>query len=601
MTCTACGDKPKNTAKDFTKAVIEITNPEQITLLRKVVVPASMGDEETFPPTVGKYRNVILTYETGDNVYLYSSDGIPTKLASDIAYLERLIQDEETARADADNALQQEIEDLKNAPDVVDIVPTYAALQVYDTSRLGDNDIVRVLADETHGGASSYYRWSTSTSTWTFIGTAGEYYTKSETDTLLNAKQDTLVSGTNIKTINNESILGSGNIDIQGGGGGTAGYDASWLLLSDSATDTQYNGLKDAIENHSVVYISQENGENYFPTVQIVENSENPDITITMTVGSVESYDDTPYATVLVAYITVAGASGHAISTTVGSISGSDIARALENKADISSLASVATSGDYDDLQDKPAINYTEAVFNSDTRAITLQSTSETIAGAKTSEEYGIIDFIPLDLTPYDTSTKANQLQPHTQLPDGVYFTTAPGKIYLGDTESYTCQEKEIIYQMENQNVLVILGSYGAAYWNWNNNEQKYEGGFFTTYDDVDSMIQDAIGNSWTSITSGAFIVADRDNGYYLFNYASSSGTLRRIRIDVEGTVSNYYPYDGTVLIKSDTGVIMLGRYNLYFEYDSTNDYYKQPVDITQGGGGTVATISSQDWSDLWQ
>ena len=31
-------------------------------------------------------------------------------------------------------------------------------------------------------------------------------------------KQDNLVSGTNIKTINNTSILGSGNIDIQGGG-----------------------------------------------------------------------------------------------------------------------------------------------------------------------------------------------------------------------------------------------------------------------------------------------------------------------------------------------------------------------------------------------
>ena len=34
----------------------------------------------------------------------------------------------------------------------------------------------------------------------------------------LGLKQDTLVSGTNIKTINNESILGSGNITIQGGG-----------------------------------------------------------------------------------------------------------------------------------------------------------------------------------------------------------------------------------------------------------------------------------------------------------------------------------------------------------------------------------------------
>ena len=37
-------------------------------------------------------------------------------------------------------------------------------------------------------------------------------------DTSVSGKQDTLVSGTNIKTINNESILGSGNIIIEGGG-----------------------------------------------------------------------------------------------------------------------------------------------------------------------------------------------------------------------------------------------------------------------------------------------------------------------------------------------------------------------------------------------
>jgi len=41
------------------------------------------------------------------------------------------------------------------------------------------------------------------------------------TQTALNAKQATLVSGTNIKTINSQSLLGSGNIDISGSGGVT--------------------------------------------------------------------------------------------------------------------------------------------------------------------------------------------------------------------------------------------------------------------------------------------------------------------------------------------------------------------------------------------
>lgn len=79
--CSSCGEKKcscKN--KDFTKAVIEIDNPEQITLMRKVSVPASMGDDTTVPPVVGKYHNVLLYYEASENAYLYSSDGIPTKL-----------------------------------------------------------------------------------------------------------------------------------------------------------------------------------------------------------------------------------------------------------------------------------------------------------------------------------------------------------------------------------------------------------------------------------------------------------------------------------------------------------------------------------------
>lgn len=61
-------------------------------------------------------------------------------------------------------------------------------------------------------------------------------YTKAETDDLLatkanvtdlSTKQDTLVSGTNIKTINGVTLLGEGNIDVSGGAGGASIDDAT--------------------------------------------------------------------------------------------------------------------------------------------------------------------------------------------------------------------------------------------------------------------------------------------------------------------------------------------------------------------------------------
>lgn len=48
-------------------------------------------------------------------------------------------------------------------------------------------------------------------------------YTDKEVDSKLTNKQDTLVSGTNIKTLNGQSILGSGDMPISGGGGGGVG------------------------------------------------------------------------------------------------------------------------------------------------------------------------------------------------------------------------------------------------------------------------------------------------------------------------------------------------------------------------------------------
>lgn len=53
------------------------------------------------------------------------------------------------------------------------------------------------------------------------------------------AKQDALVSGTNIKTINNQSILGSGNISIEGGG--------STIVVDDALSDTSENPVQNKV------------------------------------------------------------------------------------------------------------------------------------------------------------------------------------------------------------------------------------------------------------------------------------------------------------------------------------------------------------------
>lgn len=181
--------------------VININHPQEPVLFHRVDVPAAMGDDTTYPPENGLYKNVLLVYEANNHIYLYNSDGIPTSLTVNTSEIEETLEDlgirlaqETEDRLETDIALREDIdevaedlEEFKNSPDVVDIVATYAALQAYDTSSLTDKDVVRVLKDESRSGASSYYRWNESSSTWTFIGITGPYYTKSETDSRIGA------------------------------------------------------------------------------------------------------------------------------------------------------------------------------------------------------------------------------------------------------------------------------------------------------------------------------------------------------------------------------------------------------------------------------
>lgn len=112
--------------------------------------------------------------------------------------IQSVLDGESLARSNADNELQRQIDAIASKSDVVDVVANYAALQVYDTSKLNDNDVVKVLDDETHGDTMTYYRWNKSTSSWSYIGQEAAYYSKSQMDTLLATKQDNLTAGTGI-------------------------------------------------------------------------------------------------------------------------------------------------------------------------------------------------------------------------------------------------------------------------------------------------------------------------------------------------------------------------------------------------------------------
>lgn len=111
---------------------------------------------------------------------------------ADKTFVSGLVSDEASARELADTNLQGQIDAITSASDVVDVVGTYSELQAYDTQHLKDNDIVKVLVDETHDNAITYYRWTHSTTpySWIFIGSQGPFYTKAESDTLLNEKAD---------------------------------------------------------------------------------------------------------------------------------------------------------------------------------------------------------------------------------------------------------------------------------------------------------------------------------------------------------------------------------------------------------------------------
>ena len=139
-----------------------------------------------------------ITNEVNDLVNYYDKDETDTLIAT-----------EAETRDAADLDLQGQIDAISSASDVVDVVGTYAELQGYDTSKLSDNDIIKVLTDETHDDAISYYRWNDTANAFTYIGSQGPFYTKSETDATFVPQTRTI----NGKGLNSDVVLTAADVN----------------------------------------------------------------------------------------------------------------------------------------------------------------------------------------------------------------------------------------------------------------------------------------------------------------------------------------------------------------------------------------------------
>lgn len=145
------------------------------------------------------------------------NSGITQTLVGQITTNKNNISSETTNRQLADNNLQQQIDALSASSDVTDIVGTYAELQAYDTSKLKDNDIIKVLQDESQDGETTYYRWNIHTETFSLIGEEGPYYTKGDADS-------TFVPQT--RTVNGKALSNNISLDATDVGAATSAQGA---------------------------------------------------------------------------------------------------------------------------------------------------------------------------------------------------------------------------------------------------------------------------------------------------------------------------------------------------------------------------------------
>ena len=189
----------------------------------------------------------------------------------------------------------------------------------------------------------------------------------------LGTKQDLLVSGTNIKTINNQSILGEGNIEIQGGGGEQIQSD--WNQTDDAQVDYIKNKPEFAepkiefveeapeVKEQDTIYVESPVYDIQETSIDIVNEapSQVEDGKIVIVSNPIQLKTINNQEIVGEGNIEIQGGGGEQVQSDWNQTDDAQVDY-IKNKPDLSiyaqssGLSTVATSGNYNDLSNKPTI-----------------------------------------------------------------------------------------------------------------------------------------------------------------------------------------------------------------------------------------------------
>ena len=420
----------------------------------------------------------------------------------------------------------------------------------------------------------------------------GHATSKKYVDTGLDAKQEILVSGTNIKTINNNSLLGSGNITIdslpsQTDQSGkfltTDGTNASWATVSSGVTDYTLLSNKPEINGNTLTGNKTASQLGFADIATSGSYTDLIDVPTFATVATSGDYDDLTNKPVIPA------AQQQVDWDAVSGIT------SIANKP---SLSTVATSGDYNDLSNQPTINdlttttQQNAINSGATSALISQITSNqsdisTINGkipstASTSNQLADIAFVNSSIS----NMAANYVTSDAQ---GDNFATKAALLagpyyYKGQSYTLTNNDYALVETDETKNNATTRYIYDGAQWAFQ---------YIVNNAPFTQAQLDAINSNITStlVTNYSTHVADTT-----IHVTSSDKTTWNAKQEALVSGTNIKTINGNSLLGS--GDITVGGSSLPSQTGHSGDFLT--TDGTDASWETLSDVAlSGDYTDL--